>query len=248
MDLYSLLSERSCLTVSRQHKTMRKVETFLLHTRKNIMYFQFVDTHSDIWIHWNNSCLYNHHHPRHHHHHHHHHRRQCHHHHHHYHHHHQQQQQQQQQHVYTMIFWFTTLCSLVWCYKCFGWNLLLLCSRQKWVMLGLDRSYSSGQRKGWRNRDKSLPMSMGTGNRIGPNGSLQKERLFWRDKVAEESWVMWKCRACSSLVSSGCERLLLPGQRETTFLVHVGGLELNLNLLPNDLLYVSIFLCQEAPV
>jgi hypothetical protein len=90
-------------------------------------------------------------------------------------------------------------------------------------------------------------MSMGTSNRIGPNGSLQKGRLFWRDKVAEENWVMWKCRACSSLVSSGCERLLLPALREITFLVHVG-LELDLNSLPNDLLYVSIFLCQDAPV
>lgn len=66
--------------------------------------------------------------------------------------------------------------------------------------------------------------------------------------MAEESRVTWKCRACSSLVSSGCERLLLPAQRETTFLVHDGGLELDLNLLPNDLLYVSIFLCQDAPV
>jgi hypothetical protein len=30
------------------------------------------------------------------------------------------------------------------------------------------------------------------------------EGIFWRDKVAEESWVLWKCRACFSLVSSGC--------------------------------------------
>lgn len=156
---------------------MRKVETFLLHIKENIMYFQFVDTHSDIWIHWNNSCFYNHHHPC-----------CCHHHHHHHH-----------QHVYTVVFWFMTLCSLVWCYKCFGWNSLLLCSRQKWVKLGLGRSYSSSQCKGWRSRDKTLPMSMETGNRIGPNGSLQKERLFWRDKVTEESWVTWKCTAYSSL-------------------------------------------------
>jgi hypothetical protein len=48
-------------------------------------------------------------------------------------------------------------------------------------------------------------------------------------------------------VSSGRERLLLPAQRQTTFVVHVGGLELDLNLLPNPL-YESIFLYQDAPV
>ena len=48
-------------------------------------------------------------------------------------------------------------------------------------------------------------MSMGTHNRLGPKRSLQKGRLLWRDKLAEESWVTRKCRASSSLVSSRCK-------------------------------------------
>jgi hypothetical protein len=61
------------------------------------------------------------------------------------------------------------------------WVKLLLCSRQKWVKLGVGRLHSSGQHKGWRSRDKTLPMSMGTGNRVGLSGSFQKGRLFWKD-------------------------------------------------------------------